>query len=199
MRVLLLAVALAIAAPAAADPLTLSGTTAPAPTSDDHPHLGIVTGIGFPDGANASLGWRPIRALRFEAGAGYNLIGPGVRGGVTWFVVGHTISPVIEVSGGKFFERDANPFVEAFGHNPSFHSALLEHFGYNFATARAGFELGNKYVAIILRAGISREWGPIHGIESAVMSGSSTSVTAGDAHATAWTASADFGFAAYFY
>src|SRR5580704_8838962 len=79
---------IAWAAPATAGPAAAGATTvvdqlgAQGMTSTDRPRIGVALDVGVPDGATASLVYRPLRALRVEAGLSHNLISLGGRGSV---------------------------------------------------------------------------------------------------------------------
>jgi hypothetical protein len=190
-------VALAAATEARAD----IGVSATAKPTDSHlPAIGIMTGLGVPDGASASLAVRPVRALRFELGAAHNGVGAGVRGGLTLVPFKSWFTPVIGVVYGHFFERDANKTVRLATGDATFDSPLLDKVGYDFAAARAGIELGRKRCTFFLHAGIARTWGEIHNFSEAADSSNTNSmitITSSDPHVTVWSVSADLGFVFY--
>src|ERR1700683_1266382 len=93
-----MAIVSATATSAAAD---TSVTAMAAPSYTSHaPFIGVMTDIGGPDGAPASLGVRPIRPLRLELGVADNGVGPGVRGGATWIPLHSWATPTVGVSYG---------------------------------------------------------------------------------------------------
>src|SRR5438105_2350281 len=47
------------------------------------PLVGVMMDAGAPDGANASLVFRPLSWLRAHGGGGYNMISKGIRAGAT--------------------------------------------------------------------------------------------------------------------
>src|SRR3954465_15242351 len=108
MRAAVAMMVMGMAATASAEP----SLVAHAPSwSDNTGTVGLMTDVGLPDGGTASLVVRPIRALRVEAGVAHDVVGPGVRGGVTWIPLSSWATPVLSVGYGRFFERDANPIV----------------------------------------------------------------------------------------
>lgn len=192
---------LAAAIPARADGIT--ATTAPASSSGDssHPHLGLVTGIGVPDGAIAGLAWRPIRALRIEAAAAHNYVSPGVRGGLTYIPFASWFTPTLGIGYGHFFERDANPAVRQISGDATFDSPLLDRIGYDYADARVGFEMGRKHVTFFLHAGITRLTTQLHDVASIANQapGTMVTITSGDPNIKLWAPSLDLGFVVYLF
>ena len=188
----------ATAATASAGPSLVA--RAPSP-SRDHGRIGLMTDVGVPDGATASLVVRPIRQLRFEAGVAHNVVSPGVRGSVTWIPLATWATPVLSVGYGRFFERDANPIVQQLSGDSTLVSPLLERVGYDFANARVGVELGKKYFTFFLHAGVSRVTGSVHNLNQVAADQSSTdsmvSVTTTDPKLTLWGVSANLGFIIY--
>ncbi len=194
-------VVLAAASAAHADSTQLVATAAPS-SSSSSPNLGVMTGIGLPDGATASLAWRPIRALRVEAGAAHNVVSPGVRGGVTYIPFGSWATPTLGVGYGHFFERDANPAVRKISGDSTFDSPMLDRFGYDFASARIGLELGRKHVTFFLHVGITRVTAQIHDVAAAAAGSTGSSmvtITSTDPNVTLWAPSVDLGFVVYLF
>ena len=191
------------AATARADSTQLVAVAAPA--GEVHvPVLGVMTGIGLPDGATASIVVRPVRPLRVELGAASNYVSPGVRAGVTWIPLASWATPTLGASYGHFFERDANAAVRQITGDATFDSPLLSRFGYDFAAARVGVELGRQRFTFFLHAGITRVTGQIHNIaqasnDAAQTSGSMVTVTSTDPNVTVWTASVDLGCVVYLF
>src|SRR5437868_1167806 len=60
------------------------------------PLLGVMVDAGVPDGANASLVFRPLSWLRAHGGGGTNMIGMGVRVGATLLPFGSGPSATFE-------------------------------------------------------------------------------------------------------
>jgi hypothetical protein len=174
-------------------------TTSTAHADPHSPYIGVMTDVGVPDGANASLAIRPVRPLRVEIGAAHNAIGPGVRAGATWIPLSSWATPVIGVGYGRFFDRDANPIARTVSGDPTFSSPLLDRVGYDFATARAGVELGRKHVTFFIHAGLTRVTTDVHGIDQVSSGDSMVTVSTTDPHVTLWTVSADLGFVVYLY
>lgn len=165
--------------------------------------IGIMTDVGVPDGATASLAIRPMQSVRFEIGAAENLVSPGVRGGITYLPLSGWFTPTLSVSYGKFFERNANGVVQTVLNDRTISSPMLEKIGYDYASARVGVELGKKYFTFFLHAGVSRVTGDVHGLNqvadenTAQATNSSISITTTDPKVTAWGVSANLGFIFY--
>ncbi len=168
----------------------------------DHPLIGLMADVGVPDAATLSLAVRPVRALRVELGMAHDVVGPGVRAGVTWIPLRWWATPVVGIGYGHFFERDANPLVRTIDGSATFSSPLLDHVGYDFAIARAGLELGRKRFTFFLHAGVARVSTEIRGVAeasnaAAQRSGSMVTVSSTDPEVRIWTVSANVGFILY--
>jgi len=189
---------------ARADSSQLVATASPS-SSSASPTLGVMAGIGVPDAATLSLAWRPIRALRVELGAAHDYVSPGVRGGLTYIPFGSWATPTLSVGYGHFLERDANPAVRAITGDATFDSPMLDHFGYDYAEAHVGLEMGRKHVTFYLHAGITRVTATIHDVASAAMqstmssSGSNVSITSTDPNIRIWAPSLDLGLVVYLF
>lgn len=165
------------------------------------PHVGVMTDVGVPDAATAAVVARS-RSLRAELGIGHDVVGPGVRGGLTWTPLKWWAAPVLGAGYGHFFARDANPLVRTVTGDATFSSPLLERVGYDFAYARTGIELGRKRFTFFIHAGISRVTGEIRGVAQATNaaaadSGSMVTVSSTNPEVRIWSVSADLGFIVY--
>jgi hypothetical protein len=190
-----------LAAVAHADP-SITGFAAPA--SPVTGTLGAIAGIGVPDGATLGLAWRPVHALRLEASFADNYISPGYRGGVTYIPFRSWATPTLGVAYGHFAERDANPVIRQVTGNPTFDSAMLDRFGYDYAAARVGLEFGRKPFTFYLHAGATRITAAVHDIaaassSSAMQSASNVSITTTDGHVVLWAPTVDLGFVVYLF
>src|SRR5690349_2181878 len=102
--------------------VTASLSTATAVVTPKRPPLlGVMMDAGLPDGANASLVFRPLSWLRAHGGGGHNMVSVGVRGGVTLLPFGSGPSATIEA--GHYFDGDANGLARRWA-GATFHSAL---------------------------------------------------------------------------
>lgn len=140
------------AAPADAPLVTAEGDVAGAPA--EHPFLGVQADVGLPDGAGASAMVMPVSWVRVHVGGLATLTGSGVRAGVTLLAFSRApVRPTLGVEAGYSFTGSARwiPFVDTV---PWLGSAL-EQVSYAWASAQAGFELGSRHVAFVLRGGLS--------------------------------------------
>jgi len=195
-RVLAIAVMSGVAATASAQPSLIARGER---SADESGTVGVMTDVGVPDGATASLVLRTTRALRFEAGVAHNYISPGYRASITYIPFASWATPILSVAYGQFFERDANSVAKQF--DPTFSSPVLEKVGYNFANARVGLELGKQYFTFFIHAGVSRVTGTVHNLDQVVAaqtaSDSMITVTSTDPKVTLWGVSANLGFIFY--
>ena len=102
--------------------------------------LGLQLAAGAPDGAEATLLFRPLSFLRFEAGATTDLIAPGAHLGITLAVPWY-LSPILNLEAGHQWGGDANKLVQLAGLSAS-SNALLRNVSYSYASAHAGLEFG---------------------------------------------------------
>lgn len=148
--------------------------------------LGVMADAGVPDGATASIVYRPVSVLRLHGGVGHNAISTGVRVGATLAPLRSWFSPTLSVDYGRYPEGDANPLAQRLMGDPEFSATALERVGYEFANAHAGFAFGRKRASFYLQAGISRVRGELHDDTT-------------EANLVLWTASARVGFVLYIY
>lgn len=169
------------AAPAAPATPESPGYTAPLPKPEPAPaatppaeeptHWGIMLDGGIPDGAGAAAIFRPMSWLRLSAGATYNFVAFGVRGGVSVVPFYFPFSPSLNVEVGHTFGGDATPILAtAFqGTGITVDSPLLRQVDYDYANATLGFEFGlPKTFTIFLRLGISYIMSTLHNFEQVV-------------------------------
>lgn len=168
------------------------------PAAADDWQLGVSADIGVPDGGTASVSLAPISMLRLQAGVSYNAVSPGIRVGATFVPLRTFVTPTLSVDWGRFKEGDANPMARRISGDDSIDSPALERFGYDYANAHVGLEIGRSWT-FFLRAGASRITGVAHDLESEISSMSDTSdpntkVTfSEDPKVTAWVPSARIG------
>jgi hypothetical protein len=163
-------------------------------------NFGLTVDAGVPDGATTALVYRPIHAVRLNAGMGYNGITRGYRAGVTLVPRDAWFSPTISVDVGEYPEGDANPLVRMASGDSSFENKSLEHVGYRYANLHVGLEFGSKRATFYLHGGLSRISGRVHDLLSSTdMSSSSTSVTTDDPVVTLTSVSARLGLIVYFH
>lgn len=136
------------------------------------PLLGVMLDAGLPDGANASLVVRPLRWLRAHGGAGYNMVSPGLRAGLTVLPFGS--GPSATVEGGHYFDGNANGIVRRFA-GQSFDNALLERVGYDYANFHLGLDLGSRRATFYIHGGMSYLRAKVHNVDSVLESETSGS------------------------
>lgn len=186
----------------ASDPdasLRATPTNAPAPAL---PRLGVMADAGLPDGANASLVFRPLRWLRVHGGGGTNLISAGLRGGVTLVPFGWGPSATLEA--GHYFDGNANGLAQRFA-GSSFSSAMLDRVGYDYANAHLGLDFGYRRVTFYLHGGMSYVRAQVHNLDSVISSQASNAGANGmtevsikqDPTVRAWFPSAKLGLLVY--
>jgi hypothetical protein len=192
-----------VASVAHADSTQLVAKAAPAaPDTSMSGKLGLIAGIGLPDGGTIGLAWRPVRPLRLEASFAHNYVSPGYRGGVTYIMLRSWATPTLGVGYGHFYDRDANAAVRTITGDATFDSVMLDRVGYDYADARIGLELGRKHFTFFFHAGVTRLTAQIHDVAqasntAAQQSGSMVTVTSTDPNIRLWAPTVDLGFVVY--
>lgn len=164
------------------DPTTLEQAAPAAPSGPSLPWFGIMADAGIPDGMQASIVLRPVKALRASVGGGYNMVSKGVRVGLTLLPFGRGPSAAIEA--GRFFEGNANnaaakvfgPGVATSAFGPS-----LERIGYDFVNAHVGLDFGWKRVTFYVHGGMSYVKGQVYKLDQLINS-SQPSINGQDAN-----------------
>ena len=147
--------------------------------------FGIALDAGVPDFAAATLLYRPWKYVRLGGALLYDYVGYGVRGGVT-ILPYFAIAPSLTVEAGHYFETNAAAKLEQRGIAiDASVRPVLERFGYTFANAQVGLEIGHpNWFVFYVRAGITRLWYTARGASDAaqaqVDAGSTTRVTIAD-------------------
>jgi hypothetical protein len=157
----------------AAEPLAgspdASINAAPAqPPAARLPAVGVMADVGLPDGAGASLVYRPAKWLRLTGGGTYNMISSGLRAGVSLLPFGW--GPSLSVEGGHYFDGNANNLVARFAGSSYQSSSVLERVGYDYANAHLGLDLGFRRVTFFIHAGLSFIRASVHNLDEAVQS-----------------------------
>jgi hypothetical protein len=164
-----------------------------APSAVADPRFGVMADVGVPDGANAAVVVRPIRAIRLHGGVSHNYVSSGVRGGITLAPFGSAIQPILAADYGRFFKGDANPLARMISGDPTFQNDALSEVGYDYVNLHGGLEFGRKWFTFYLHAGMSRVTSDLKGLSS-----QSASVTfSQDPRLNMWTPSARLGFVFY--
>lgn len=160
--------------------------------------FGIMIDAGVPDGANASLVYRPWSFLRLHAGGGTNLIAPGVRGGAS-LVLG-ALSATAEA--GHYFPGDANDLARSITGNMAIDVPSLRHVGYDYVNLSGGMEFGPSWMTFFIHGGMSRVTGTVQDLGATLTRAAEddgTRVTFGkDPNVTIWSVSARLGLIVYF-
>ena len=158
------------------------------------PRFGVMADVGVPDGANASIVYRPVAPLRFSGGIGSNYVSRGVRAGVTLVPFSAAVTPTLAVDYGRYERGDANPLVQAATGDMELHSDVLSEVGYSYANAHVGLELGHRWFTFFIHGGMSRIDSDLRNLNSA-----DSSVTFSQhPHVTMYAVSARLGFVFYF-
>ena len=160
--------------------------------------FGIAVDAGLPDFAGATLLYRPLKFVRLGGALLYDYVGYGVRGGVT-ILPYFAIAPSLSVEAGHFFETNAAAKLEQRGVTIDANvRPVLERFGYTFANAQVGLEIGHpNWFVFYVRAGITRLWYTARGasqVAAAQQGSSTTRVTIADPSLRAQFPEAKVGF-----
>lgn len=145
--------------------LACSGVLASASAVAADPMFGVATDVGVPDGAMASLVVRPTGLFRAHVGAGYNMISPGYRAGLTVTPLPFWFTPTASISYGQYQEGDANPLARMVSGDQTYANASLEKVGYNFVDGYLGLQFGRERVAFTIEAGYSRVAGKVRNLD----------------------------------
>ncbi|MGN6104669.1 MAG: hypothetical protein ACTHU0_06175 [Kofleriaceae bacterium] len=142
------------------------------------PSIAAMADVGLPDGATASLVYRPVRPIQLHGGVGHNAVGYGVRGGITLVPFASWCSPTLSVDVGRYFDGDAHPLARRLSGDPELSSPILDEVGYDYANAHVGLQFGQRRASFYLRAGVSRVVTHLRNLDqvSDAMSPSSTSI-----------------------
>jgi hypothetical protein len=158
-------------APGSAVDTVVETAPAPLPVARPLPSIGFMADAGVPDGMQASLVFRPWKALRLSAGGGYNMISKGVRVGATLLPFGRGPSGTLEA--GHFFEGNATgTAAKVFGPGiaVSDFAPSLERVGYDFVNAHLGLDFGYKRVTFFIHGGMSYVQGHVYNIDAIINS-----------------------------
>ena len=182
--------------------LVCSGVLLAASAAAADPMFGVATDVGVPDGAMASLVVRPTGLLRAHVGAGYNMISPGYRAGVTITPLPFWFTPTASISYGKYQEGDANPLARMVSGDQTYANASLEKVGYTFADGYLGLQFGRERVAFSIEAGYSRIEGKVRNLDqmssdSGDGASNTTLTVTQDPNVVVWSVSARIGLTVF--
>lgn len=161
-------------------------------------HFGVQLDAGLPSGAGLTLVARPWKLIRIDAGAGYNLVGYGIKGGVTLVPFHWWVTPTLGLSAGHFFPGDAGRFAK---NADAAARILLSRVGYDYAALDLGLEIGgqNRFV-FFLRAGLAQLRPSVRNVNEAIQAANpSLRVTAADPTLSARIPTARLGFLVYLF
>jgi len=156
----------------AAEPTTINRAPAE-PPAKALPVVGVMADVGLPDGAGASLVYRPLKWLRVTGGGTYNMISSGLRAGASLLPFGW--GPSLTVEGGHYFDGDANGLVRKFAGSSYQSNAVLERVGYDYANAHLGLDLGYRRVTFFIHGGMSFIRASVHNVDQVIQSNSGSS------------------------
>jgi hypothetical protein len=172
----------------------VAAEAAPAPTPARPGQWGAGVDLGF-SGVLPDFGllaaWRPYSWLHAQAGVGWNLISPGIRGGAT--VVNPWIVP-ISLTGelGHYFEGDANGLIKSLTGQDS-DIAVLQKVSYNYANLLVGFTSRANHFVFYFRAGVTSMWATVNNFEETVSKLAGTSMETSEAKVSYYGPTAKFG------
>jgi hypothetical protein len=134
--------------------------------------FGLSLDVGVPNGASATLLFRPLKFLRLGGGLLYNYIGYGALASVS-IQPHYWIAPSLSFEGGHYFDSDAVDKVARFTTVDDSLRPLLERVGYTFVNAQVGLELGAPSTFVFfIRGGLSRVWLSVNNANQAVQASS---------------------------
>jgi len=115
--------------------------------------FGLGLDIGAPQGAGLTVLFRPWWWLEFNAGLAYNVIGTGIRGGLTVSPVRFPVRPTLSFDLGHYFSGDLTKFTST---SDPYQQALLKDAAYDFWSAQLGLEVGSRNsFSFYLRGGVT--------------------------------------------
>jgi hypothetical protein len=115
--------------------------------------FGVGLDVGAPTGAGLLGIFRPWKCLRVNAGLAYDVIGFGVRGGLSFVPWHWAVSPSLNLDFGHFFSGDASMFTS----NPTpTQKALLRQITFDYVSPQLGLEFGSqRRFAFYVRGGLT--------------------------------------------
>ena len=159
--------------------------------------------VGVPDGVMVGAAYRPYRWLNLQVSTGTNGISAGIRGGMVLVPLGS--GPALALQGGRYFDGNASAMISTFAGPRYGETPVASQIGYQFATARLGWQLGQRRFAAFANGGVSYVRSKLHRVDEslndqAVFSeNGSTRVSFGeDPVVTAWVPSVNLGLLFYF-
>jgi hypothetical protein len=103
--------------------------------------FGLQLDIGGPDGGGLTALFRPFWWLKVNAGLAYNVMGAGIRGGLTAVPIRWAVTPTLNFDLGHYFSGDFTKFATP---TNDAERALLQDTAYDFWSAQIGLEFGSQ-------------------------------------------------------
>lgn len=120
----------------------------------DGDHFGLEIDAGAPAGAAAAFVFRPWYFVRLNAGVATDVIGVGVKGGVTLVPFHWGVVPTLGFEAGHFWQGDATRFGTV---SDAALNKLLQSVGYDYLSADVGLEFGSQdRFVFYVRAGMTQ-------------------------------------------
>jgi hypothetical protein len=162
--------------------------------------FGLQLDGGAPEGLGLMALFRPFWWLRANGGLAYNVMGVGIRGGLTVMPFQWAVTPTLNFDLGHYFSGDLNKFVTA---SNAAERAMLSSAAYDFWSAQIGLEFGSQDGFLFyLRGGIVHIGATVPGRDVAAYMSSSgnTAVTSrGDGQFSALLPCVSLGFMYYIF
>lgn len=177
--------------------LLLATLALPSPVTAE-PRLGISADAGVPDGAAASIVFRPVSRIRLHAAVTHNAVSRGERIGISLAPLRTWFTPTLNLDAGRYRDGDANVLVQMVTGDDTFSSPVLERFGYRYANAHLGLEFGRERVTFYLHGGASMISTRLRNLDTSSEDGSTSVTFTTDPSATIVSVSARLGLIVYF-
>jgi hypothetical protein len=114
--------------------------------------LGVMVDAGLPDGVTGALSYEPAHRVRVHAGIGHNLVGVGIRSGVSARLTEGDIAPSLALELGRYFRADSG-FV---GDLVSDDEESLDKLSYDYVSALAGVEVRGDKTGFYAQLGVAK-------------------------------------------
>jgi hypothetical protein len=160
--------------------------------------VGLQLDAEVPAGAVAGLTVRPfVPWARLHGGVTWNYFAFGLQGGVTFMPFRSAVTPTATVELGTSFDADLRSPLSGL-HVPPAAQPSLSSAGYTYASGLLGLELGDPDgTAFFVRAGLSRTWSTLRGIDR--YPADSGTISSSAIHLAAWVPAAGVGVAIRFW
>jgi hypothetical protein len=135
--------------------------TTPSPTDPDaappwKTRFGVRLAAGAPEGVGVSALIHPRRWLRAHVGATRNTLGFGARGGLSLIPLDITISPVLELEYGYYFNADYQKLLTQLHGQSTTATTGIRNVGYHQVAGSVGLQFSPaRYVTLFGGVGIS--------------------------------------------